>query len=104
MKILDSKLFISILCLVIGLSASIVFFFWIDNELSYDKFNKDGDNIYRLVSIDNSSGVKQPKAVCRLYKDLPAKYPQFSDGLSDIITKERILSISAKKIQMTAFS
>lgn len=81
MKLFDSSFFISILCLVIGLSSSIVLFLWIDNELSYDKFNKDGDNIYRLVSIDKISGIKQPKSACRLYKDLPAMYPQFSDGL-----------------------
>ena len=81
MKLFDSRFFISILCLVIGLSSSIVLFLWIDNELSYDKFNKDGDNIYRLVSIDKISGIKQPKSACRLYKDLPAMYPQFSDGL-----------------------
>jgi len=85
----DLKLLVSILCLVVGLSSSIVFFFWIDNELSFDKFNKDGENIYRLVSTEKNSGIKSPKAVCRLYKDLPAKYPQITDGVNIMIYNNR---------------
>lgn len=73
--------FINILCLVIGISTGILLYTWIINELSYDRFQKDGDRIYRLVSSDNKTGVKMPLSICRLYKDLPATFPEIEDGV-----------------------
>lgn len=78
---------INILCLVIGITISGLLFFWVVNELSYDHFNKDGERIYRLVSVESTTGIRQPNVVCRLYKDLPAKIPQIEDGLSFYLCK-----------------
>jgi len=45
--------------LAVGLATGIMLLLWVQNELSYDKFNKDYQNIYRLSSHFNSNGNKQ---------------------------------------------
>lgn len=42
--------FINIIGLAIGISASLVIYLIVSYDLSFDKFEKDGKNIYRLVS------------------------------------------------------
>jgi predicted permease len=60
---------INIAGLAIGISASLVIYLIVQHELSYDKFHKDGDRIYRVVSkiefpdlTIHNSGVPVPTA------------------------------------------
>jgi hypothetical protein len=48
--------FINISGLAVGLAAGIMLLMWVQNELSYDKFNKDYQHIYRLSSQLKSNG------------------------------------------------
>src|ERR1700761_8154191 len=41
---------INVLGLTIGLASSILILLWVQNELSYDKFHKNADQVYRVVS------------------------------------------------------
>lgn len=52
-----SATFINILGLAIGLACFILIFAYVSVELSYDKFNKDYDKIYRVTTIDKALGV-----------------------------------------------
>lgn len=59
--------FINIAGLAIGISASLVIYLIVQYEYSFDKFHKDGDRIYRVVSeikypdlTINNSGVPVP--------------------------------------------
>ena len=47
---------INISGLAVGLATGIMLLLWVQNELSYDKFNKDYQNIYQLSSHFNSNG------------------------------------------------
>jgi ABC-type antimicrobial peptide transport system permease subunit len=47
---------INISGLAVGLAAGIMLLMWVENELSYDKFNKDYQHIYRLSSTLKSNG------------------------------------------------
>ena len=47
---------INISGLGVGLATGIMLLLWVQNELSYDKFNKDYQDIYRLSSHFNSNG------------------------------------------------
>lgn len=47
--------FLNILGLTIGISFSLFLFFYISDELSYDRYNKNGDRIYRI-----NSYIKEP--------------------------------------------
>lgn len=42
--------FINLAGLVIGLVASILIFLWVQDELGYDRFHKNGDRIHRVIS------------------------------------------------------
>jgi putative ABC transport system permease protein len=48
--------FINIAGLAVGLTASLLILLWIQNELSYDKFNLNGENIYRVEEDQFYSG------------------------------------------------
>src|ERR1700761_2085 len=41
--------FINLSGLAIGMASSILILLWVQNELSYDKFNKNAKQIYRVV-------------------------------------------------------
>ncbi|HRZ76354.1 MAG TPA: ABC transporter permease, partial [Bacteroidales bacterium] len=41
---------INVACLTIGLACSFLVLIWVDYELSYDRFHKDADRIYRIIS------------------------------------------------------
>ena len=49
--------FINILGLSIGLSCCILILLFVRNELSYDRFNKKSDDIYRIVSMFSENGM-----------------------------------------------
>jgi hypothetical protein len=49
---------INISGLSIGMATSLLIFMWVSNELNFDKFHKDSENIYRLknyIAIDKKS-------------------------------------------------
>jgi len=48
--------FINITGLAIGLAASLLILLWIQNELSYDRFHSNAENIYRVEMDQNYSG------------------------------------------------
>ncbi len=43
--------------LSLGLASCIVIFLFIQNELSYDKFQRDGDKIYRVIRRSQINGM-----------------------------------------------
>jgi predicted permease len=50
--------FLNIAGLAIGMSASLLILLWVQDELSYDKFNKKGENIYRVEEDQFYSGAR----------------------------------------------
>ena len=55
--------FINIFGLATGISCSLLIFLFVKDELSYDRFNKDADNIYRVVKdFVNDDGSRLPDA------------------------------------------
>lgn len=62
---------INILGLGIGVSICLLLFLWVRNEISYDKFNKNADNIYRVVWSKNLPRVGFPVS-----ETLKREFPQ----------------------------
>ena len=55
---------INIIGLTIGITASLIIFIYINQELSYDKFHKDAERIYRITrSSESATGVDQTVSV-----------------------------------------
>src|SRR5690348_7432365 len=48
---------IKIVGLTVGLAASLIIYLFVREDLSYDRFNHNYDNIARLLTIDQSEGV-----------------------------------------------
>lgn len=55
--------FINLFGLAMGIACSLLIFLFVHDELSYDRFNKDADNIYRVVKdFINDDGSRIPDA------------------------------------------
>jgi putative ABC transport system permease protein len=68
---------INISGLAVGLAAGIMLLLWVQNELSFDKFNKDYKNIYNLSSHFNQNGEERvwtgvPGPLAVYAKSIPA--------------------------------
>src|ERR1700760_2640449 len=50
-----STSFLNILGLSTGMTAAILIFIWVQNELSYDNYHPDVDRIYRVTSYVNAN-------------------------------------------------
>ena len=42
--------------LSVGMACSILILFWVDNELGFDRFHRNAENLYRVVTFVNRSG------------------------------------------------
>ena len=51
--------FINIVGLTVGITCCLMIFLFILNEFSFDKFHRNGENIYRAVRISNTNGEKR---------------------------------------------
>jgi putative ABC transport system permease protein len=61
--------FINISGLAIGMAVCIAIFLWVQDEITFDKFHKNADNIYRVVSkIENDWITSSPWAISEVLK------------------------------------
>ncbi len=78
--------FINLAGLAIGMACTLLIMLWVKDELSYDKFHKNGDNIYRIMSygtkymIEGFDGTPAPLAPA-IKDEVPGieNYARFSD-------------------------
>jgi len=69
---------INISGLAVGLAAGIMLLMWVQNELSYDKFNKDYQHIYRLSTQLKSNGEN------RTWTGVPGPLAVFSKSIPQV--------------------
>ena len=48
--------FLNVIGLAIGMAICILILLWLQDELSWDRFHKNGDQIYRITSEDRAGG------------------------------------------------
>jgi putative ABC transport system permease protein len=70
---------INILGLSIGIASSILIFLWVSEEMSYDRFHKNGDRIYRVI-ID-FDGVKSSATCGALAPTIKKEIPEISEAV-----------------------
>jgi putative ABC transport system permease protein len=68
---------INISGLAIGMAASILILLWVQNELSYDRFHKNADQIYRITC--NASGFKAAVNPAGMPAGLKAQMPEIKN-------------------------
>ena len=73
--------FINISGLAIGIACCLLISMYVINELSYDKFNKDADRIFRITQTPISSASEEPAASApfKAGPALESEYPQLVD-------------------------
>jgi len=72
----------NVLSIAIGMSAFILVMLWINYELSFDKFNKKGDQIYRITSEGRlfENDINDATTGSILSKALPDLFPEVQDA------------------------
>ncbi|WP_331968552.1 ABC transporter permease, partial [Ohtaekwangia sp.] len=76
---------IKIIGLALGLSASLIIYLYIAEDLSYDTFHKNYPNIVRLLTIDSAEGVSSKLVGVTQ----PRLGPAAADELPEVITSVR---------------
>ena len=74
---------INILGLAVGMACTILILLWVQDELSFDNFNKNAEKIYRVVEIQHyAGGTIFPVAVTPgpLAESLKETYPEITDA------------------------
>jgi putative ABC transport system permease protein len=99
---------INILGLTIGITCCLMIFLFIMNEFSYDKFHKNGKDIYRIMRVGNTNGEKRfipwvtpayAKALMTDYPDAIKKTVRVQPD-NDLVTYNNV-SFNEKKIYLT---
>lgn len=78
--------FIKISGLAFGLAASMIIFLYVQEDLSYDKFNKNYDHMARVLTIDQADGVSSKVVGVTP----PALGPAVKDELPEVLNSARI--------------
>jgi len=71
--------FINIAGLALGLTCCILIFFWVQHELSYDRFHENADRIFRVLRVWPESNEYGPEGPGPLGPTLKADYPEIID-------------------------
>src|SRR5215813_5646376 len=94
--------FINIAGLVIGVTSCILIFLYVQYELSYDRYNKQSKNIYRLTEILHMPKEDRPQAVTSpiMAQTMRENFPEIKKT-TRLIYSSRILSAGDKKLYDT---
>ena len=65
--------FINIIGLTLGMACTILISLWVLDELNYDRFNDNHENLYRVISISNFGGETRQPATAGPLADLIMK-------------------------------
>ncbi len=82
-KMMRQKVFslINIAGLAIGMAICILIFLWVQDELNYDRFHKNANNIYRIVMNDQNYGVEWPVVSIPVGPALKQDFPEVLDSV-----------------------
>jgi ABC-type antimicrobial peptide transport system permease subunit len=74
--------FLNIFGLSIGMASAIIIFFFVRNELGYDTFFKNSDDIFRVITIEGPPGAGAPSALTKapLAKFLKQNFSEIIDA------------------------
>ncbi len=96
----------NILGLTIGITCTIFIFLWVQNELSYDKFQKNYNNIYQVMAnrdFDNTIFTDQ-NMVLPMASSLQKTYPQIKNAVVTIQNEPHTISYGEKKLNKTGLT
>src|ERR1035437_4321489 len=80
--------FINIFGLSVGIMCTILILLWVNDEISYDMFNKNAKQIYRVIQYDNNG--KNSRSPAQLAPTLAAGIPEI-DSYARIVKLPRLI-------------
>ena len=73
--------FINIAGLAIGMACFILIMLWVQDELSYERYNKNADRICSVIwDMDGTSNLCNARSICQLVKRICPRYPRGNQG------------------------
>lgn len=95
--------FINIFGLAMGLTVSILIMLWVQDELSYDKYHKNAEDIYLSWLVvaqndDSSQFGDQPTTSHELIKALSDRFPEVEKSVRLFGMSERVVKYNSKMI------
>src|ERR1043166_7749931 len=88
--------------LTIGITSCILIFLYVQFELSYDKYNRQSKNIYRLTELLHLPKEDRPQAVTSpiMAPTFQSKFPEIKRSVR-FVNSGRVLSVNQKKLYDT---
>jgi len=87
--------FINITGLALGMASSILILLWVQDELSYDKFNENIDNLFRIIGTETMSGSK-----VRAYSVIPSPVSStLKSEYPEVVNTARFKTLGTRVIQ-----
>jgi putative ABC transport system permease protein len=96
----------NILGLAIGMACSIFILLWVHNELTYDRFQKNYDNIYQVIANRdfNNQVFTDRSMALPLASALESSLPQIKHAVVTTYQQSHIISIGDKKLKLNSYT
>ncbi|MEN8249603.1 MAG: ABC transporter permease [Bacteroidota bacterium] len=102
--ILKNQLYsgIKIIGLAIGIASSLVLLLYVSNEVSFDRFHKDGNNIYRLLvtTVSQEREITSPIITAAIAPTLKEEIPEIINYVRFSSPSSGFLTVEDKKINV----
>jgi len=101
-SLLRHKLFsgLNILGLAIGMCVSLLIFLWVQDELSYDRFNKNADAIYRITL--KAGSLEAATSPLGLGPALHEELPEVEAATRFLLSDEKVLAYGDRRFKEAA--
>ena len=96
----------NILGLTIGMTCTILIFLWVQDELTYDKFQKNYDNIYQVMANRDFKNqiMTDPNMVLPLAASLEKGYPQIKNSVVTTQPEPHIITYGDARLKKTGYT
>lgn len=95
----------NLLGLVIGITSTMLIMFWVQDELTYDKFHKNYDNIYQVIANRDFKNqvFTDRNMVFPMSKALETGYPQIKNAVVMTYTQSHVLQLGDTRLKKQGY-
>ena len=96
----------NLLGLTIGMTCSILIFLWVHDELSYDRFHKNCDNIYQIIANRDFKNTvfTDRNMVFPLAKSLGPSHPNIKNAVEMTYAEDHTLQVGDIKLKKSGYT
>jgi putative ABC transport system permease protein len=98
--------FTNILGLTIGITCAMLILLWVQNELTYDKFHKNYDNIYQVIANRNFNNqmFTDRSMAMPLASELERSSPQIKHAVVTTYQQQHVLALGENKLKKKGYT